>query len=76
MISFELPHKFSQLPHIIYSGKLENEFSHFSFGKGLHLALHLHLVLHLVKLNKEGKTKWMVCGVLKDVTVITAWEAF
>lgn len=77
MISFEPPLKLFQWPHIICSVKLNNEFFHFSLRKDLPLALHLYLVLHLVRLNKEGKTKWMVCWVFKDLPVLTAWrEAF
>ena len=67
---------FSRL-HIINSGKLNNEFFHFSLRKGLHLAFHLHLVLHLVGFNKEQKTRWVVCRVFKDFVALTAWtEAF
>ena len=33
-----LPTKFSQWPNIIYPGKLENKYSHFSLNKNLYLA--------------------------------------
>lgn len=33
-----LPTKFSQWPNIIYHGKLENKYSHFSLNKNLYLA--------------------------------------